>query len=276
MTLKQIYVYFILIILISSMLSAEDLVNIDYYGIQSNDADENMINMADNLYFAQIQNMQNIKVIDYSGKIIPDTLEQNHLLLFITISKSKTSEGTWICNMLLKDDHKNISIKKEFTSFYKILTEAKKNINDLFSSYSKSTDTKQDKLEPVPSNIKNTITTDVIAGTWTGEKYIDKIIILRSGRGFVIFKNGASMKISIEINDDKTILITQVTNPNASFFPELSRKQALENADTAEPIKWILTLTDKNTLTGTKQTLISIDQVSVKTGTIQVIWKRNS
>ena len=36
-------------------------------------------------------------------------------------------------------------------------------------------------------------TLETLAGTWTGEALVDKVIILRGGNGFVIFKNGASM-----------------------------------------------------------------------------------
>ena len=39
--------------------------------------------------------------------------------------------------------------------------------------------------------------TEFLSGTWGGEDTIDKIVIMRGGRGFVIFKNGSSMNITV-------------------------------------------------------------------------------
>ena len=92
-------------------------------------------------------------------------------------------------------------------------------------------------------NNDNTISTENLSGTWSGEENIDKIVILRGGRGFVIFKNGASMNITVE-NKDNQIVITQKGRSNASFYPELERNTALNAALSADPIEWILKFTD--------------------------------
>ena len=69
------------------------------------------------------------------------------------------------------------------------------------------------------------MTLDTLAGTWTGDTLIDKIVILRGGKGFVIFKNGASMNIVISINGS-SVTVIQKGRSNASFYPELSRELA--------------------------------------------------
>ena len=117
--------------------------------------------------------------------------------------------------------------------------------------------------------------TEVLSGTWGGEDSIDKIVIMRGGRGFVIFKNGASMNISVEIKANNDIVITQSGKANASFFTEIPRDLALKEAVNADPIKWTLSLDDENTLTGTKSTLILSDGTA-QSGTLNVTWKRKS
>ena len=101
---------------------------------------------------------------------------------------------------------------------------------------------------------------------------------MRGGRGFVIFKNGSSMNITVEIKSDgssQNIIITQNGKANASFFPELPREVALKEAVNADPVKWILTLDDDDTLSGIKSTLILNDGVAIN-GTMNVVWKRKS
>ena len=99
---------------------------------------------------------------------------------------------------------------------------------------------------------------------------------MRGGRGFVIFNNGASMNITVELSGKeggKKVVITQKGNSNASFYPDLKRTAALSAAVSARPIKWTLTLTDNNTLKGTKETLLP-DGDNYKEGSISVIWNR--
>ena len=117
--------------------------------------------------------------------------------------------------------------------------------------------------------------TEILSGTWGGEDSIDKIVIMRGGRGFVIFKNGASMNITVEIKANNDIVITQNGKANASFFTELPRELALKEAVNAQPIKWTLSLDDNDTLSGTKSTLIPADGAA-QTGTLNVTWKRKS
>ena len=113
----------------------------------------------------------------------------------------------------------------------------------------------------------------IAKGTWTGENYIDKVVILRGGRGFVIFNNGASMNISVEINSRKQVVVTQKGRSNASFFPNLPRNLALNAALSADPIIWKFSIVDSNTLSGFKTTLVSTAD-TYDYQDIQVTWNR--
>ena len=118
--------------------------------------------------------------------------------------------------------------------------------------------------------------TESIAGTWKGEEYIAKIIILRGGRGFIIYKNGASMNVTVNVINRDKILITQAGSANASFFPDLPRKIALDNATSALPIEWTLSLRDTQTMIGEKKTLINDPNSAsgATEGTVSVTWTK--
>ena len=108
---------------------------------------------------------------------------------------------------------------------------------------------------------ENSVSIESLSGTWTGEEFIDKIVILRGGRGFVIYQNGASMNISLKI-ENGNLIATQISKSNASYFPEISREKALELAPTAEPIEWKLNIKNSSELEGTKYTLTEKNQNS--------------
>ena len=120
------------------------------------------------------------------------------------------------------------------------------------------------------------MTLDTLAGTWTGDTLVDKIVILRGGKGFVIFKNGASMNITVSLNGT-SVTVTQKGRSNASFYPELSRELALKNAATANPIKWELKLVSLQKMTGVKTTLVEDKKSSTGASpkAISVEWSKS-
>ncbi|MCR5290693.1 MAG: hypothetical protein K6E51_11935, partial [Treponema sp.] len=77
-------------------------------------------------------------------------------------------------------------------------------------------------------------------------------------------------------SDGIAVTIKQSDKPNASFFPELPRKIALDNAPSAQPVEWNLTLTDTNTMEGTKETLVedTASPTGATTGSLDVLWTR--
>ena len=133
------------------------------------------------------------------------------------------------------------------------------------------------KNDSFPGESVQLTSTESLSGTWTGEENINKIVILRGGRGFVIFKNGASMNVTVTLSEENPsdIIILQNGRANASFYPELPRNMALKAALDASPIRWILKLTDSNTLTGNKETLLpETDGDSYKIGLLKVKWEK--
>ncbi len=278
---------------------------VDYFGIQSENLDSNMKKMTSDLYFTQLGEFSNLTINDCRNSessldqisydnhgdfsLHEHNLFSNERLSFFARIKKDEDSSKWITSLFLINGDKKASISKEYDSFYKILMEPKsvlqENIKELlknaFSAPDYNAQNNKNKDEEISTEKKTIVSTEELSGTWTGEDFIDKIIIMRGGRGFVIFKNGASMNVKIELStvngaaSQKNIIITQNGKSNASFFPNLTRTVALSAAVNAQPIEWNLTLTDENTLSGSKKTLIATsDGSSAEPGTEQVIWKR--
>lgn len=281
---KYFIVSFILSLFISGLF-AEERYSIDYYGIVATEIDANMSKMTSDLYYTQLCEINNFvindKRVESSMQNAPEksSLSTDHLSFYTIISKKENS-SKWISTLKLINPVTNQteSETKEYDSFYKILMEPKSVLHESILNLLEHKSTKKEENFAMPESKTTTgiESTEFLSGTWAGEDSIDKIVIMRGGRGFVIFTNGASMNITVELKSEgsqKKILIKQSGRANASFFPELSRNVALTEAVNAAPITWSFNITNDNTLTGTKNTLIESNGAAIRSD-INVTWKR--
>lgn len=261
--------------------------NIDYYGIVSTEIDANMSKMTSDLYFTQLSEINNFSVSDkrLSPSLTerPDSAEfTDGKLSFFTLITKDTKSDKWITTYYVVDKTKNEehSKKKIYDSFYKLLMEPKDVLKDTIKQLIENDKSATAIQTSVQDNTQvsgaSIASTEELSGTWGGEENVNKIVIMRGGRGFVIFNNGASMNITVELSGsdgNKTVIVTQKGNSNASFYPDLKRTAALSAAVSAPPIQWVLSLADNNTLKGIKNTLLP-DGDDYKEGSISVVWNR--
>ena len=275
----------IILFLINAAAGAQSY-NIDYYGIVSTEIDANMSKMTSDLYYTQLSEINNFSVSDKRSSPSlterPDSASfQDGRLSFFTFITRDANSDKWITTYYVVDKSRNEehSKKKTYDSFYKILMEPKDVLKDTIKQLienDNSATTITASVQSPAAKGSSIASTEELSGTWGGEEYINKIVIMRGGRGFVIFNNGASMNITVELSGkdgNKMVVITQKANSNASFYPELNRTAALTAAISAKPIKWTLALTDNNTLKGTKDTLLP-DGDGYKEGSVNVTWTR--
>ena len=257
-------------------LLAADLYNIDYYGVFSEDLDENMIVMTSDLYWSQLMGIQDFSVEDQreSSFDINDASSLSaYNYSFYSVVRKKENSSKWEATFNLVSNALNtkFSATKDYDSYYKILMDTKTSLQETLLSLLEANGSSQP--EPLlPSASKAPVSTEELAGTWGGEENVNKIIIMRGGRGFVIFKNGASMNINVEINGS-TVTVSQNGKANASFFPEIPRNIAMNLALTADPITWQLTLNADDTLSGKKKTLVPTAD-GASPGFVDVSWHK--
>ena len=230
---------------------------VDFYSTQSVSEDEDMINMTTNLFYTQMQTLSGYTVIDKRETAFDEsTCISSHIAFWAEIHED--NEGNWVCtlNASKPETNKSVSETKTYASYFKILTDAKSSLENLLDNINESPLV---QTESASADKESTQNLDLIAGTWSGEDFIEKIILMRSGRGFIIFKNGASMNVLVSMHN-KDVTITQNGKSNASFYPNLPREIAQKIALTANPLSWNLKLSSDNTLTGTKTVFIEDSQ----------------
>lgn len=252
---------------------------IDFFGVASPDAQESMIRMTSDLYFNQLKDCAPT-VRDKRNKIdiratdpeeVNIEAEDDSALIFWAFIK-KRDDGKWVSIMFLINCHTKETFQKttEYDSYYKILMESKSSLvavlDDLIfqSKEGKSALDAQGNLalanngesdsESLSPAQTKTLTLDELCGTWNAESFISKAVIMRNGKGFIIFRNGVSMNVSITKNSEG-LLIKQLGNSNAAYYPEMERAKALEAASMAQAIEWSFTSITANRMIGKKRTL---------------------
>jgi hypothetical protein len=246
-----------------------------FYGTISNANDKAAINLTQNLFYSQFEALNSFTIID--NRLIPFSsavqLSDIDPSFYVEI---QIADSKWLCSLHLVTTQYDKVYTRTYDSYYKILMDGKNLIENLLSSKNQIVEDENILSE---NNAEETfkINMDFLAGTWHGEEHIDKIVLLRSGRGFIIYKNGASMNIQISISGD-TVLATQTSKSNASFYPELPREIALVAAASASPIVWELSLISESQLAGTKTTLVPVvtdgKAISSENSKVTVIWSR--
>ncbi len=262
------FLAFSLLALVSKAFS----ISVDFYATLSEKGDASMISMTSDLYFTQMQTISGYTVQDKRNtKYDAQNASDTNICFYAEINE--TDSGEWSCklNAIKADQNKSLSITKVYSSYYLILMDAKDTIESLLENLLSSDSTlPQSAQGSASSNLES------LSGNWSGGETIDKIVILRGGRGFVIFKNGASMNISISISGTN-VTVTQQGKSNASFYPWLSREAALKSAPSAEATVWNFTLVDNNTLKGTENTLVenSSSPTGASRGKKNALWSRS-
>lgn len=247
-----------------------------FYGPVTSSNDVSTTKLTSDLFYSQIATLPGYSLVDkrqitWKDAYIQEEYPVNTILFYVEIHENGTN---WDCTLTAIDGTTKSAYSKTATyeGYYKILMEAKSSLTSLLEDFTSTTAPTPILSDESKKNINLKLSLDTLSGTWEGENLISKVVILRGGRGFVIYKNGASMNIAVSINNNKVEAI-QTSKQNASFFPDLPREVALLVAANAEPIKWTLSLIDENTLSGEKITLMPVNNNAQLT-TIPVKWIR--
>lgn len=281
---KLTHVLTALILIAAYPLSAAPLT-VDYYGVVSRSSDTNIIKMAQDIFLTQLKSIDQVSVDDKRPdpaktlEAAPAISRSSHVAFYAEIAADGTDSESmeWKCTFnAVAANGKTYGKTETYDSYYKILVGAKGAIEDVLGQIP------QVAAPPPPPPMQGggSMKAESLAGVWGGEPHTDKIVLLRGGRGFVIFKNGASMNVSVTVQGTdgsgnvSKVEVRQVGKPNASFYPALPREAALASAADANPIVWRFTVTADGALSGTKTTLVpsAASATGAAEGTESVLW----
>ena len=128
-------------------------------------------------------------------------------------------------------------------------------------------------------SLNDVASVDALAGSWNGERGIEKIMILRGGRGAAVFSSGFSLMLSLSIEDGELVVVQRGSSSPLQFV-DLPDPVAEKAAEQAPPIEWHFRISDDgNILAGLKSSVqVTHDGrniLSMTEKTEQVAWIRN-
>lgn len=245
---------------------------VGFFGAVSSSDDDSTISLTEDLYFSKASLLSDVNVVDFRSRSFSmDNISQYSGINYAFYPEIQEDGNGWVCtfhgiNIKTKKEYNS---QKHYDSYYKILMDAKNELESFFVSM--KAPESQNIVATSASSVAS-INLDMLSGTWKGESYIDKIVILRGGRGFVIFNNGASMNISVVVSDGK-LIATQIGSSNSAYYPDVSQSLFLSMTEKPEPIVWNFDIKTPSKLEGTKYTLQEINQTA-RFMNIPVTWTK--
>lgn len=270
----------LLLISLPSVLSA--LPGVAVYQLQAPTMTEQTAQTVDNLVFSFIKELKTYTIFDLRSQSVTADFPNDPAIDYIFFGAlEEVPEGIKL-ELILKGRKDQVTriISKVYDNINKILLDSRLLVFNLFDF---SVPLEQ-LARSLPQTEQNTEfgyidTVDSLAGSWKGEQGLDRVMILRGGRGMAVFSSGVSVSLDLKI-DNGYLLVTQKGSLQPRQFLNLPDEIARQAVQKTNPPQWrFLVSPDKKILSGTKvDAQIQYNEtaiISVKYDTATVEWLRD-
>lgn len=277
---NRIYVVFLLVLCLPSLLCA--LQGVAVYQLQAEAISEEAAQTVDSLVFSFVKELKAYTIFDRRKVPIPSDFPKNSAVDYIFFGTLKgVPEGIKL-ELVLKGRKEQFTriISKVYGALNKVLLDSRILVLTLF-------DFSMPLEQLAGSQEENEMThefgyidsIDTLAGSWKGEKGLDRVMILRGGRGMAVFSSGVSISLDLKI-DHGYLCVTQKGRLEPRQFLNIPDNIALQAVEQTNPPEWrFLVSADKKILSGTKlDAQIQYDEtaiVNVTYETEKVQWSRD-
>lgn len=269
---------------------AQGLPAVAVYSLSSNDVGENVSKTVNDLVFSFIRELRNYRVIDLRAENAPRDLGVPDGADYIFYGNLVSQTDGIKLELILKGGPQRVTrlISRVYDNSNLILLESRILVRDLFDTSIALPDAElpakvtENTTTPKPNGEKPLLepvtNVDGLAGSWRGEPGVEKIMILRGGRGVAILSSGVSMPLELMLSEG--ILVVRQKGPsNVRQFIDLPDQVARQAVSAAPPLEWYLMVSqDLKTLGGTKKTVTIKNDgkniLSMENMSIDVIWTR--
>lgn len=224
---------------------------------------------------------------DYSQSSEENVNKTNGIEYILTGKIIAIDDGVRL-ELVLKNKQGQVirNIAKDYEGSNKILLDSRLLVRELFESKDVATDEKKkptEKIDPPQldeNDFKPISSIDSLAGAWYGEDgEVEKIMIMRGGRGVAIWVSGISLLLDLKL-EDGSLIVTQKGIPQPRQFINLPDNIASLAAKATKPIVWRLNINqDLKILSGLKLTSTikynNSEIISVSEVMVPVKWHRD-
>ncbi len=270
---------------------AQAVPSVAAYGLSSNDIGENVSRTVNDLVFSFIKELKSYRIIDLRNEVPPRDLGVPEGADYIFYgSLVSQADGTKL-ELVLKGGPQRVTrlISRIYDNSNIILLESRMLVRDLFDTSVTLPDAELPKARPegpvVPdepralSSLGPVNDLDSLAGSWRGEAGVEKVMILRGGRGVAVLSSGVSIPLELFLSGG-TLVVRQKGPSNLRQFIDLPDPVARQAVSAAPPLEWYLMESeDHKTLGGTKKTVIIKNDgkniLTMESVSVEVVWSRD-
>lgn len=277
----------ILFAIVTAVVCAQESPVVAAYTLSGDDVGEHIVATVNDLVFSFIRELRTYQIRDMRRETLPRDLGVPDGINYIFYGSIQGQSDGIKLELILKGGPFQITriISRVFENTNRILLESRMLVRDLFDltvqlpeppPVQTNLAISPEQVTPPSNKVANL---DSLAGTWTGERGVEKILILRGGRGVVVLSSGISLSVELGISGNE-LVVKQKSGVTSRQFLDLNDAVAKEAALLAPPLEWVFAISyDNAVLSGIKK------NVSVKNDGITVLsisplienveWKRN-
>ncbi|MGP1595113.1 MAG: TP0183 family DNA metabolism protein [Treponema sp.] len=251
---KKIYCVF-LWLFFSSLPLLIAVPRVAVYRIKSSQMNVQTVQTIDNLVFSFIKELKNYIVLDLRDQPVPEQFpsDSDADYVFFT-SVQEVADGIQFELVLKgKEDQLTRLISKVYGNVNNILLDSRLLVLNLFDfsvALEKLNTAEPESVPDVEFGFVETV--DALAGSWKGENGIERVMLLRGGRGMAVFSSGVSISLECKI-EDGYLLITQKGALQPRQFLDLPDEIARQAIAKIQPPQWrFLISSDRKILSGKK------------------------
>ena len=264
---RKFFSCFFSLLFISQILFSQDLPIVAVYSLNSSSPVDTMFKTVNDLVFSFIREQRTYHVLDMRSDALPDNIPDGTDYMFYGYLNT-VSDGFKL-ELILTGGPYTITrkISRVYANSNRILLESRMLVRELFdqsvelpdpaidSNFTTKPESvtqlqKAEKTEFIPVSDVNSL-----AGSWKEESDIEKIMILRGGRGVMVLSSGISISLELMISGEH-LVVRQKGDISPRQFTDLPDNVAKSAANIAPPMEWyFLISSDNNILSGKKQTV---------------------
>lgn len=238
-------------------LGAQSLPAVAAYGVDSSQVGDYVGQTVNDLIFSFILELRSYRITDLRTQKPPEDLTVPEGKDYIFHGTLTNQPNGVRLELTLRGGRQDVTrkISRVYENTNRVLLESRMLVRDLFDQNLTLPDpigsgpaaSAPEAALPLPS-------LDSLSGTWSGEAGVEKILILRGGKGVMILSSGVSLSLSLDYQEG-LLVVTQKGALNPRQFLDLPEPVARQAAATLTPWEWDFNVDSSGKrLTGRKKT----------------------
>ena len=288
MKIKKCYGFLIFLLLMlsipvvraGSMLYASPTVGV--FKLESKNITEQTTATISNAIFSFVKELKKYDIVDMRSTPVTETDAQQRFD-YVFAGKITGLENGIQLELMLKNSSDKITrrISKIYQSVNLILLDSRVLVSDIFDKWVNLSVTynPEDSDSKENSEVEEVKNIDILSGSWQGEEGLERVELMRGGRGIALLSSGITILLQIRIHEGY-LTINQSGKPMPRQFINLPDEIAKKAAEMGKTPSWkFLVSADNKILVGEKtdieivyhgNTLVSVNEVIKK-----VRWIKN-